>query len=51
MFPGVLLDFSWRCTGCFLEMYRISPGVVLMSAELKHNFAGVKLDWSKAGLE
>ena len=58
VFPGVELDvswgctdFYWRCTGCFLEMYRISPGVVLMSVELKHNFTGVKLDWSKAGLE
>ena len=49
MFPGVLLIFFWRCTGCFLEMYRISPGVELMSAEtLKHSFAGVKLDCSKA---
>ena len=49
MFPGVLLNFFWRCTGCFLEMYRISPGVELMSAEtLKHSFAGVKLDCSKA---
>ena len=36
-FPGVVLDDSWSCTVCFLELY-------WMSDEWKCSWTGVKLD-------
>ena len=28
MFSGVVLDVFWGCTGCFLELHWMFPGVV-----------------------
>ena len=51
MFPGVVLDVSWSCTGHFLGLYYIFLELYWMSDELKRIWTGVKMDWIFAGYE